>query len=99
MARARDEFGVTEEDLKDLDCKLMRSPYEDGELIKVYLEDDIIRIASQKVSLHGQHLLQNDVEKFKLRQNERMSKVNQKEKSRCEVRVGTSIAQNSLQRN
>jgi len=84
LARARDEFGVTEEDLKDLDCKLMRSPYEDGELIKVYLEDDIIRIASQKVSLHGQHLLQNDVEKFKLRQNERMSKVDQKEKSRSE---------------
>ena len=48
FARAQDEFGITEADVAHLSPKIMRSPYEDGESIKVYLEDDILKIINEK---------------------------------------------------
>ena len=48
FARAQDEFGITESDVAHLTPKIMRSPYEDGESIKVYLEDDILKIVNEK---------------------------------------------------
>ena len=48
FARAQDEFGITEADVAHLSPKVMRSPYEDGESIKVYLEDDILKIINEK---------------------------------------------------
>ena len=59
----------------------MRSPYEDGESIKVYLEDDIIRIASEK-KLSQFTAWHNDIEKYKIRQNERMEQIDQRDKAK-----------------
>ena len=81
LARARDEFGITVEDVSHLKHKLMRSPYEDGESIKVYLEDDIIRIASEK-KLSQFTAWHNDIEKYKIRQNERMEQIDQRDKAK-----------------
>ena len=75
----------------------MRSPYEDGKSIKVYLEDDVVRVASEKKmnEFAAQH---NDVEKYKTRQNQRMEHVDQKQKSKATAQ-GHGLRNFGLQKN
>jgi len=44
LTRAIDEYGVSQDDLKTLDFFMVRSPYEDGKEIKVFLEDKVIEL-------------------------------------------------------
>ena len=67
-----DEYGVTEEDLKDLDFFMVRSPYEDGKEIKVFLEDKVIEVG-QRMAGRNVKASKNDLEKYRNRQNTRMA--------------------------
>ncbi|CAG5113172.1 Oidioi.mRNA.OKI2018_I69.chr2.g7304.t1.cds [Oikopleura dioica] len=72
LSRAKDEYGVTEEDLKDLDFFMVRSPYEDGKEIKVFLEDKVIEVG-QRMAGRNVKASKNDLEKYRNRQNTRMA--------------------------
>ena len=66
FARAQDEFGITEADVAHLSPKIMRSPYEDGESIKVYLEDDILKIIKYKLQYTNlKKILKTNIKWFK----------------------------------
>ena len=74
LSRAIDEYGVSQEDLKELDFFMVRSPYEDGKEIKVFLEDKVIEL-EKRVRAGGriQRASKNDLEKYRNRQNSRMA--------------------------
>lgn len=74
LSRAIDEYGVSQQDLKELDFFMVRSPYEDGKEIKVFLEDKVIEL-EKRVRAGGRiaKASKNDLEKYRNRQNTRMA--------------------------
>ena len=56
---------------------MVRSPYEDGKEIKVFLEDKVIEVMKKNMAGRNVKASKNDLEKYRNRQNNRMAQQTQ----------------------